>query len=45
MGVYEEWEQENIYIFMLGEKSRMQNLPSRVIKSQKIVYFQNYILR
>lgn len=39
MGIYEELEQDNIYIFMLGEKSRMQNLPSKVIKSQKIVYF------
>lgn len=39
MGIYEELEQDNVYIFMLGEKSRMQNLPLRVIKSQKIVYF------
>lgn len=27
MGVYEELEEENIHLLMLGEKTRMENLP------------------
>lgn len=44
MGVYEELEQENICIVMLGEETGMQNLPSSVIKSKKLVYFYKYTL-
>lgn len=31
MGVYEELEQENIYISMLGEKNKMENVPASMI--------------
>lgn len=27
IGVYEELEEENIHLLMLGEKTRMENLP------------------
>lgn len=41
VGVYEGLEQENIFIWMLGEETKMENLPASVIKSKNSCIFRN----